>query len=207
MDAAQFSSGLTYDQFKDGMTKNRERLETNEAAVVLDERDLAYFRSLKPLHCVAIVSEGSGDVGQNLPVVAVLAREVGPTLDFRCFIKTDHPDLMAAYLNRGKFESTPVFAFFDEEWRDVGALIERPWSVTERREEDRIAVHAENPEFGSPDEPPSNLSEELQAAILVATRARRATWKPWADRQLILAIRDCIARAPEVGEPVPHTPR
>ena len=149
MDATRFGTGLTYQAFKDSMTQNRERLEAAEAAVVLDPRDLEYFRSLRPLSCAALVEDWCGDVVANLPVVAALAREVAPTLDLRCFIKADVPDLATRYLNKGRFESLPVFAFFDADWDEVGVLIERPVAVTERREEDRRAVYASDPEFGS----------------------------------------------------------
>ena len=52
------------------------------------------------------------------------------------------PDLATRYLNHGRFESLPVFAFFDADWNEVGVFIERPVAVTERREEDRRAVYA-----------------------------------------------------------------
>ena len=63
----------------------------------------------------------------------------------RCFIKADVPDLATRYLNHGRFESLPVFAFFDADWNEVGVFIERPVAVTERREEDRRAVYATDP--------------------------------------------------------------
>ena len=145
MDATRFGTGLTYEAFKASMTQNRERLEAAEAAVAIDPRDLEFFRSLRPLSCVALVEDWCGDVVANLPVVAVLAREVGPGLELRCFIKADVPDLATRYLNHGRFESLPVFAFFDADWNEVGVFIERPVAVTERREEDRRAVYATRP--------------------------------------------------------------
>ena len=142
VDATRFGTGLTYEAFKASMTQNRERLEAAESAVVIDSRDLEFFGSLRPVTCVALVEDWCGDVVANLPVVAILAREVGPGLELRCFIKADVPDLATRYLNHGRFESLPVFAFFDADWNEVGVFIERPVAVTERREEDRRAVDA-----------------------------------------------------------------
>jgi hypothetical protein len=204
VDATRFGTGLTYEAYKDAMTQNRERLEAVEAAVELDPRDLEYFQSLRPLHCVALVEDWCGDVIANLPVVAVLAREVGPALELRCFVKGEVPDLATAYLNKGRFESLPVFAFFDEDWRDVGAFIERPVAVTERREADRAAVYASDPAFGSPDEPASELPEDVRTRLMAGIQAKRTASTPWANRQVVLAIRDAIARAPQTGERVPH---
>jgi hypothetical protein len=204
VDDARFAAGLTYRQFVEGMTRNRERLEANESAVVLDPRDVAYFRSLRPLRIVALVEDWCGDVIANLPVVAALAREVGPAIELRCFIKGEHPDLAARFLNRGRFESIPVFVVYDADWREVGVIIERPVAVTERREEDRHAIHAEHPEFGAPDAPVTALDDDTRTRLQAEIQARRAAWKPWADRQLVLSLRDTIARAPQPGERVAH---
>ena len=204
MDAAVFATGITYDAYKAAMTQNRERLEGAEAKDAIDPRDLDWFRTLRPLHVVALVEDWCGDVIANLPVLGVLAREVGSTLELRCFDKAQHPDLATAYLNRGRFESLPVFAFFDEDWREVGVFIERPNVVTERREEDRLAIHAEHPEFGSPESPASDLADDVRAQLMAEIQSRRAALVGWSNRQVVLAIRDVIARAPQVGERVPH---
>ena len=204
MDATRFGTGLTYEAFKASMTQNRERIEAAESAVTIDPRDLEHFRSLRPLSCVALVEDWCGDVIANLPVVAVLAREVGPALELRCFVKADVPDLATRYLNHGRFESLPVFAFFDADWNEVGVFIERPVAVTERRDEDRRAVYATDPAFGSPDAPASELDDEIRARLMTGIQARRTTSTPWAKRQVVIAIRDATARAPQVGERVPH---
>ncbi len=204
MDATRFGTGLTYEAFKASMTQNCERIEAAESAVTIDPRDLEHFRSLRPLSCVALVEDWCGDVIANLPVVAVLAREVGPALELRCFVKADVPDLATRYLNHGRFESLPVFAFFDADWNEVGVFIERPVAVTERREADRRAVYAANPEFGSPETPASELDDEIRARLMTEIQARRTASTPWANRQVVIAIRDATARAPQVGERVPH---
>lgn len=205
VDATRFGTGLTYEAFKASMTQNRERLEAAESAVVIDSRDLEFFGSLRPVTCVALVEDWCGDVVANLPVVAILAREVGPGLELRCFIKADVPDLATRYLNHGRFESLPVFAFFDADWNEVGVFIERPVAVTERREEDRRAVYASDRAFGSPDAPASELSDDVRTRLMAEIQARRTASMPWANRQVVTAIRDAIARAPQVGERVPHT--
>jgi selenoprotein W-related protein len=196
MDAERFASGLTYADFKDRMTKNREAIDQVEAGVTFEPRDIAYFRSLEPLHVVAIAEDWCSDVVWGLPVVARLAEEVAPILDLRCFIRDDHPDLIAPYRNGGKFESIPVFAFFDPAWREVGVFIERPTAVTERRTGDIAAIYAEHPEFAGLEPTPKKMGAELYARLRTLVNERRRGWQGWADRQLVLALRDATARAP-----------
>jgi Thioredoxin len=205
VDATRYGTGLTYQAFKDSMTQNRERLDAAEAAVEIDLRDVEFFRSLRPLRCVALVEDWCGDVIANLPVVARLSEAVGPALELRCFIKADVPDLATRYLNHGRFESLPVFAFFDEAGSEVGVFIERPVAVTERREADRRDVYASDPAFGSPDAPASELPDDVRTRLMAEIQARRAASTAWANRQVVIAIRDATARAPQLGDRVPHT--
>lgn len=46
MDRARFDQGLTYDAFKEQMTRNRDHFEANEQQVDLSKADLAAFRAL-----------------------------------------------------------------------------------------------------------------------------------------------------------------
>jgi hypothetical protein len=199
VDADRFATGLTYAQFKAMMTRNREAIEEIEAGVSLDPRDLRHFRSLRPLHLAAIVEDWCSDVVAGLPVVARLADEVGPGIDLRCFVKEQNPDLIEPYLNGGRFESIPVFACFDEDWQEVGVVIERPAAVTDRRGEEIAAIYAEHPEFGTLEPSPRAMSAELYARLRTLLNDRRRGWRGWAERQLVLALRDATARAPRVG--------
>src|SRR5256886_4411134 len=163
IDRARFETGLTYEQYKDQMTRNRDRVEANEKRVEIDAGDLAAFRSLdRPLHVLVLAEDWCGDVIANLPVLAVLARE-SATLDVRIFLRDQNTDLMQRYLNQGKYESIPVFAFFDDTFAELGVFIERPASVTERRAAQRKEIHAEHPEFGEYGSAPDALSEDGRA--------------------------------------------
>src|SRR5438105_6993400 len=165
IDRARFATGLTYDQYKDQMTRNRDRVEANEARVAIDPGDLETFRSLNgPIHVLALAEDWCGDVIANLPVIGKLARESG-TLDLRIFLRDQNKDLMQQYLNQGKYESIPVFAFFDDTFAELGVFIERPASVTERRAEQRKRIHAERPEFGEYGSPPDALPEDVRAQL------------------------------------------
>src|SRR5258708_39739019 len=148
IDRARFATGLTYQGFKDQMTRNRDRVDANEARATFDQADLDAFRSLNgPIHVLALAEDWCGDVVANLPVLGKLAEETG-TLDVRVFLRDQNKDLMQRYLNQGKFESIPVFAFFDDAFNEIGVVAPRPASVTQRRAGPREHIHAAPPEVG-----------------------------------------------------------
>jgi hypothetical protein len=196
IDAARFAAGLTYEEYKDQMTRNRDRVDANEARVSIDPADLEFFRRLNgPIHVLALVEDWCGDVITNLPVLATLARESG-TLELRVFLRDRNKDLMQRYLNQGKYESIPVFALFDDMFNELGVFIERPASVTERRIEQRKRIHAEHPEFGAYGGAVDTLPEESRARLTAEITKLREDDVAWANREVIRAVREIVERAP-----------
>ncbi len=199
MDRARFSTGLSYEDYKARMTRNRERLEAAEAAVRLSDDDLAAFRRLSgPVHVVALAEDWCGDVIANLPVVGVLARESG-TLDLRVFPRDLNKDLMSRWLNHGRYESIPVFAFFDGRFTEMGAFIERPASVTAERKARREAIHAAEPAFGPPDAPIDQLPDEVRGRLTAAIAKMREDLVPWANAEVVKELRAIVERTPAVA--------
>ena len=195
MDQARFSTGMTYEEYKDQMTRNRDRVDANEARVAIDPDDLAAFRALNgPVRVMALAEDWCGDVIANLPVLGALARESG-TLDVRVFLRDQHKDLMQRYLNQGKYESIPVFAFFDDTFKELGVFTERPASVTARRAEQRKQIHADHPEFGEVGGSVDALPEDVRAKLTAEITKRREDDVAWANREVIRALRAIVERA------------
>ncbi|HEY8648737.1 MAG TPA: thioredoxin family protein [Candidatus Limnocylindria bacterium] len=196
MDQQRFSTGSTYDEYKAAMTRNRDKLEANEAAVRISEDDLAAFRALNgPIHVVALAEDWCGDVIANLPVLGVLARQSG-TLDLRVFRRDEHQDLMARWLNQGRYESVPVFAFFDDRFAEIGVFIERPATVTAERKARRESIHAADPAFGPPDAPIDRLPDEVRARLSAAIAKMRDDLVPWANAEVVRELRAIAERTP-----------
>ncbi|MHB1006335.1 MAG: thioredoxin family protein [Chloroflexota bacterium] len=191
----RFASGLTYEQYKVQMTRNRERLEANERDLNLAADDVATFRALpETLPVLVLAEDWCGDVIANLPVLGRLAAESGK-LDVRVFLRDQNPDLMDQYLNQGKYRSIPVFVFFDPNFRELGRFVERPVSVTEERDRRRAALFAAHPEFGSMDTPMDQLSEEARAGLMQAMAQMRADIATDANATVARDLRAIIEKA------------
>src|SRR5439155_25082005 len=131
MTKERFESGLTYDQYKEGMSRNRDRVEANEKKVSLDPETVRAFRSLsRPVNVAVLAEDWCGDVIANLPVLGRLADDSGK-LNLRVFLRDQNLDLMDQYLKQGKFRSIPAFVFLDQNFNELGHWNERPDSVTE----------------------------------------------------------------------------
>lgn len=194
IDRARFDQGLTYDAFKAQMTRNRERLEENERRVDLGKEDLGAFRALpRPVKVVVLAEDWCGDVIANLPVLARLAED-SRKLDVRIFLRDQNDDIMQRYLNKGQFKSIPVFVFFDQDFRELGHWIERPASVTEVRAKRRREIFAAHPEFGSPDAPVDQLSEDARVRLQAELAKMRDETTKFANAEVIRELREIATR-------------
>ena len=188
----RFDQGLTYEQFKAQMTRNQERFERNERAFQIDPTDLAAFKNLPaPVNVLALAEDWCGDVVDNLPIVGRLAAESG-TLNVRVFLRDQNLDLMDQFLKDGQYRSIPVFAFFDGDFNALGHFIERPESVTQRMAQVRAALYAEHPEFGSPETPISQLSEEARSALQAAVSEQREQNRAANNADVVRALRAIV---------------
>ncbi|MGH2517127.1 MAG: thioredoxin family protein, partial [Ktedonobacterales bacterium] len=110
----RFEQGMTYEQYKEQMTRNQERFAANERDLTLDSADLAAFQNLpQPLDVLVIAEDWCTDVIDNLPILGRIARETGK-LNLRVFLRDQNLDLIDQYLKEGQFRSIPVFVFFDD---------------------------------------------------------------------------------------------
>ena len=193
IDRARFASGMTYDAYKAQMTRNRDRFEENERRFELRPEDVAAFRELSPLNVLVLAEDWCGDVIANLPVLGRLAQASG-RLDIRVFLRDQNDDLMQRWLNQGKYKSIPVFVFYDEAFRELGHWIERPASVTALRARRREEIFAAHPEFGSPDAPVDQLSDEVRAKLQDELQRMRDETAPFANREVVRELRELVTR-------------
>ncbi len=192
LDRARWDKGITYEAFKAAMTRNQERFAENENRVALDPETIRTFKSLpKPLRVLALAEDWCGDVVANLPILGRLAKDV-PTLDVRIFYRDQNLDLMERWLNQGKYQSIPVFVFFDENFRELGHWIERPASVTQRRAQERKKIFDAHPEFGSPDAPVDQLPEDVRTRLQAELQKMREGMVSFANAEVQRELRELV---------------
>ena len=194
VDRARWDKGISYDEFKAAMTRNQERFAENESRVVLDPETVRTFKSLpKQLRVLVLAEDWCGDVVANLPILGRLDKEV-PTLDVRIFYRDQNLDLMERWLNQGKYQSIPVFVFFDENFRELGHWIERPASVTERRAAERKKIFAAHPEFGSPDASVDQLPEDVRTRLQAELQKMREGTVSFANGEVQRELRELVSK-------------
>jgi hypothetical protein len=193
----RFEQGLTYEEYKDQMTRNHERFEENERTVRLDPGDVAFFSNLEPLNVLVIAEDWCGDVIANVPVLGRLAAESG-TLNVRVFLRDQNLDIMENYLNEGQFRSIPTFVFFDEEFNEIGHWIERPALATQKKKEMLDELFATDPllkEYAR-DTSPALLSDEARERQRQASEQFRTEFRETSDREVVREIRALLEGAP-----------
>ncbi|HZG68636.1 MAG TPA: thioredoxin family protein [Herpetosiphonaceae bacterium] len=192
----RFEQGMSYEEYKAQMTRNRARFEENEQTVTLPAEDLHFFKQLpETLHVLVLAEDWCGDVIANLPVLGRLAAESGK-LNLRVFLRDQNLDLMDQYLKDGAHRSIPTFVFFSEDFRELGHWIERPALVNERQGRMLDDLFATDPTLQglSRATSPAQLPEEARTRLMQALGAFRGEIRQTADQEVVREIRELITR-------------
>jgi len=125
----RFASGLTWEQYREHIKRNREKFENNYAETALRDEDVEAFRSLAvrpdgPAKVLALGEDWCPDVFRGLPVMVRIAEAAG--MELRIFPRDDNLDIMNEFLNRGESQSIPTFVFYTRDHRYIAHWIERP---------------------------------------------------------------------------------
>jgi Thioredoxin len=136
----RFAQGMTFQQYLDQMTTNKDKFLEGMAAVHLTPQDRAVFAGRRePLYILVLTEDWCGDALTNFPVLARMI-EGAANVEMRVFLRDQNPDLMDQYLNRGLHRSIPIFVFFDEGMKEIARFVERPPKVTEHMEQKQLEL-------------------------------------------------------------------
>ena len=136
----RFAQGMTFQQYLDQMTTNKDKFLEEMSAVHVAPQDRAVVSGRREkLNVMVLTEDWCGDALTNFPVLARMVEGV-PNVEMRVFLRDQNPDLMDQYLNRGIYRSIPVFVFFDDDMREVAHFVERPPKITEYMEQKQLEL-------------------------------------------------------------------
>jgi hypothetical protein len=139
----RFAQGMTFQQYLDQMTTNKDKFLEAMGAVHITPQDRAVVASRpEKLNVLVLTEDWCGDALTNFPVLARMV-EGAPNVEMRVFLRDQNPDLMDQYLNRGIYRSIPVFVFLDGDMEEVARFVERPPKITEYMEQKQLELRRE----------------------------------------------------------------
>ncbi|MDB5083970.1 MAG: thioredoxin [Bacilli bacterium] len=126
----KFNTGLSPQQFIDGMTKNQDKfLDWYHQFQFTNASDQQYFQSLQErsnLRCLILAADWCGDVVRNIPVVFHVLEEA--SIPTEVLIMEENLDVMDQFLTFGG-RAIPVVIFTDESGNVLGKWGSRPERV------------------------------------------------------------------------------
>jgi hypothetical protein len=138
----RFAQGLTFEGYLSSIGENQARFVPHIAAFNLSRIDAQFFRDVvtrvNGMKVVAIGEDWCPDVHRGLPIIAKIAQDSGMDLHF--FPRDKNLDIMNLFLNQGKYQSIPVFAFFDSQLKYLCHWTERPAVATRFQDEIRAEL-------------------------------------------------------------------
>ncbi|TCS93279.1 thioredoxin family protein [Hazenella coriacea] len=110
-----FSKGLTYQEYVDQMTVNREEMLSIDERIHLSEDDQNFLQSYqsKQWRVIILTADWCGDAMLCVPILKRMA-EVAH-FDLRFLHRDENLELMDQYLTNGKSRSIPKFIFIDDQ--------------------------------------------------------------------------------------------
>ena len=170
-----FYSGLTLQEYLEGMTKNREVFEANYSNFTLNEDELSSLATIKGTrHILVLTEDWCGDSNRYLPALARMA-EALEHWEIRFFYRDAHLDMAGRWLKHGTHLAIPVIVFFDEEWNECGCFVEKPDPIYQEEADARLVFAAAYPDLPDAALPASEMSPQTLDIFAPYMRAFRLT--------------------------------
>ncbi|MBU7016599.1 MAG: thioredoxin family protein [Theionarchaea archaeon] len=139
MNEDYFNKGKTFKEYAE--STDLEELYRNASIKTEDEEFFSTFNA----KVLCISARWCGDCRREVPLMAYISERSG--WDFRIFGMEENSVLMEKYTTDGK-NVIPVFAFFDEAFKEIGRFIEKPPDGKTTPEVLREILESSSGEFG-----------------------------------------------------------
>ena len=180
----RYALGMTFQNYMDSIGDNRARFAPHIEAFQLGSSDATFFQGLVSkaggMKVVAIGEDWCPDVHRGLPVVHKIAEASG--MELRFFPRDKNLDLINLFLKEGKYQSIPVFAFFDKDLRHLCHFIERPAAATRFQDEIRQQLASQKAS-----------DEEMRKAMRERTAPLAESWRQETVKELRELLQKAVA--------------
>jgi hypothetical protein len=190
----RFALGASAEEFKASLPDGGTRITELESLVEVNRSASAFARLDQELNVLAIVEGWCRDSQDGS---AVLFRLAGgrPNVRMRFFVRSEHPDLMAAYRKDGQYDSIPMLLFLDPDFNEIGRYVERPDEVTAMYEQHRADLAERNPEYAPADAPLSRFDGPVRERLRVALEQLRERDRAKTNARIAAALEALAAQA------------
>jgi hypothetical protein len=186
----RFQQGLSWKEWLEQVTENRDQFEENYASTTLSASDVAAIKTMMemprgpnvwgvkrhgPGKVLALCEAWCPDVVRGLPVMARLCEATG--LELRIFFRDQNLDIMNEVLFKGEYQAIPTFIFYTRADEYLGHWIEMPDEA--REEQPRLQEIVDGTrDTGLAPEKRQRYIEEYEAF------QRGPIWESWRQAQV-----------------------
>ena len=195
----RFASGASAEEFLASLPDTGARIAELESLVDVDPAGSPFARLDRDMNVLAIVEGWCRDSQDGTAVLLRLVRSGASRCTVRFFLRSENPDLMAAYRKDGRYDSIPVLLFLDAEGNEIGRYIERPDEVTAIYQRHRAELAERHPEFAPADAAPKSFPEPVRDRLRAEMLALRERDRRTTNGYIITALE---ALAGRVASPI-----
>jgi hypothetical protein len=142
-----FFKGLTFEQYTNQMTVNKEEMLSIYDRFTLNEDDVVFLEKLqgKQLRVIVLTEDWCGDALVNNPLLLKIAE--ASNMEVRFLLRDQNLELMDQYLTNGTSRAIPIFIFIDQNGEEKAVWGPRAQKIQNLVERERDAL----PPTDSPD--------------------------------------------------------
>lgn len=109
-----FFKGLTFEQYKNQMTVNKDELLSIYDRFILNEDDEVFLEKIqgKQLRVIVLTEDWCGDALVNNPILLKIAE--ASNMEVRFLLRDQNLELMDQYLTNGTSRAIPIYIFIDQ---------------------------------------------------------------------------------------------
>ena len=143
-----FFKGLTFEQYTDQMSVNKEEILSIYDRFTLNDDDVAFLEKIqgKKLRVVVLTEDWCGDALVNNPILLRIVEAA--SMQVRFLLRDQNLELMDQYLTNETARSIPIFIFMDQNGQEMAVWGPRAQKIQKLVESERNSLPSkDSPDF------------------------------------------------------------